>query len=433
MPRKEGQKLKLLTLLEIFVRETDEKHPISVPRMVELLKERGIVAERKSVYDDIQTLNEMPDTPFEIVQQRGRGGGYYMVDTPFELAELKLLVDAVYASKFITARKSKVLIEKLGRFTSRYRQEELDRKVLVSGRVKSQEEKILYSVDTLHSAITAGNQVRFKYCDWDLQKQMVPRHEGQLYTVSPWVMVWENGNYYMIAYTEGRLKHYRVDKMRKVELLPDTEREGAEEYAEFDGFEVTEAEDGMEAVEICRKEDFDLIVMDIMMPRLDGYSAIKEIRKTKQIPVIMLSARGEEYDKLFGFEIGIDDYVVKPFSPKELLARIKAVLKRAAAKEQPMDIIRYEGLEINVTGREVSVDGKPVSLTPKEYDLLFYLVRNKGIALSREKLLEEVWGYDFFGDDRTVDTHIKMLRNSLGEYRKFIKTLRGMGYKFETT
>ena len=205
------------------------------------------------------------------------------------------------------------------------------------------------------------------------------------------------------------------------------------EYAEFDGFEVAEAQDGMEAVEICRREDFDLIVMDIMMPRLDGYSAIKEIRKTKQIPVIMLSARGEEYDKLFGFEIGIDDYVVKPFSPKELLARVKAVLKRAAAKEQPMDIIRYEGLEINVTGREVSVDGTPVSLTPKEYDLLFFLVRNKGIALSREKLLEEVWGYDFFGDDRTVDTHIKMLRNSLGEYRKFIKTLRGMGYKFETT
>lgn len=223
--------------------------------------------------------------------------------------------------------------------------------------------------------------------------------------------------------------------MQKILVVDDEKmiRNVIKEYAEFDGFEVTEAEDGMEAVEICRKEDFDLIVMDIMMPRLDGYSAIKEIRKTKQIPVIMLSARGEEYDKLFGFEIGIDDYVVKPFSPKELLARIKAVLKRAAAKEQPMDIIRFEGLEINVTGREVSVDGKPVSLTPKEYDLLFYLVRNKGIALSREKLLEEVWGYDFFGDDRTVDTHIKMLRNSLGEYRKFIKTLRGMGYKFETT
>ncbi len=209
-------------------------------------------------------------------------------------------------------------------------------------------------------------------------------------------------------------------------------RNVVKEYAEFEGYETREAEDGMEAVEICRKEDFDIIVMDIMMPRLDGYSAIKEIHKTKPIPVIMLSARGEEYDKLFGFEIGVDDYVVKPFSPKELLARIKAVLKRSAAKEQQMDIIRYEGLEINVTGREVSIDGKPVSLTPKEYDLLFYLVKNKGIALSREKLLEEVWGYDFYGDDRTVDTHIKMLRNSLGEYRKFIKTLRGMGYKFET-
>ncbi|MGN0603977.1 MAG: response regulator transcription factor [Oscillospiraceae bacterium] len=223
--------------------------------------------------------------------------------------------------------------------------------------------------------------------------------------------------------------------MQRILVVDDEKmiRNVIKEYAEFDGFEVAEADDGMEAVEICRREDFDLIIMDIMMPRLDGYSAIKEIRKTKQIPVIMLSARGEEYDKLFGFEIGIDDYVVKPFSPKELLARVKAVLKRAAAKEQPMDIIRFEGLEINVTGREVSVDGTPVSLTPKEYDLLFYLVRNKGIALSREKLLEEVWGYDFFGDDRTVDTHIKMLRNSLGEYRKFIKTLRGMGYKFETT
>lgn len=223
--------------------------------------------------------------------------------------------------------------------------------------------------------------------------------------------------------------------MQRILVVDDEKmiRNVIKEYAEFDGFEVAEAQDGMEAVEICRREDFDLIIMDIMMPRLDGYSAIKEIRKTKQIPVIMLSARGEEYDKLFGFEIGIDDYVVKPFSPKELLARVKAVLKRAAAKEQPMDIIRYEGLEINVTGREVSVNGTPVSLTPKEYDLLFFLVRNKGIALSREKLLEEVWGYDFFGDDRTVDTHIKMLRNSLGEYRKFIKTLRGMGYKFETT
>ncbi|MBQ4310444.1 MAG: response regulator transcription factor [Oscillospiraceae bacterium] len=204
------------------------------------------------------------------------------------------------------------------------------------------------------------------------------------------------------------------------------------EYAEFEGFEAVEAGDGMEAVEICRKQDFDCIVMDIMMPKLDGYSAVKEIRKTKPIPVIMLSARGEEYDKLFGFEIGVDDYVVKPFSPKELMARIRAVMKRSASAQTETDRLVFEGLEINIAGREVLVDGKPVPLTPKEYDLLFYLVRNKGIALSREKLLEEVWGYDFYGDDRTVDTHIKMLRNSLGEYRKFIVTLRGMGYKFDS-
>ena len=234
MPRKEGQKLKLLTLLAILARETDERHPLSVPRLVEMLRERGVDAERKSVYDDIQTLNEMPGGQVEILQQRGRGGGYYMTDSPFELAELKLLVDAVYASKFITARKSRTLIEKLGCFTSRYRQEELDRKVLVSGRVKSQDEKILYSVDALHTAITAGQQVQFKYCDWDLQKHMVPRRDGQVYRVSPWVLVWENGNYYLIAYTEGRLKHYRVDKMIKTEALPDTKREGAEEYANFD-------------------------------------------------------------------------------------------------------------------------------------------------------------------------------------------------------
>lgn len=210
-------------------------------------------------------------------------------------------------------------------------------------------------------------------------------------------------------------------------------RNVVKEYAKFDGFETEEAEDGMEAVEICRREDFDLIIMDVMMPRLDGYSAVREIRKTKQIPVIMLSARGEEYDKLFGFELGIDDYVTKPFSPKELLARIRAVMKRSGGgeKEESNSVLTFEGLQINMAGREVTVDGVPAALTPKEYDLLFYLVRNKGIALSREKLLEEVWGYDFYGDDRTVDTHIKMLRNSLGEYRKFIITLRGMGYKFD--
>ena len=208
-------------------------------------------------------------------------------------------------------------------------------------------------------------------------------------------------------------------------------REIIKEYAEFEGYEVAQAEDGMQAVEMCRTQDFDLIIMDIMMPKLDGYSAVREIRKTKQIPVIMLSARGEEYDKLFGFEIGVDDYVVKPFSPKELMARIRAVLNRASASQRTEDVIRYEGLEINFTAREVKIDGEKVSMTPKEYDLLFYLVKNMNIALSREKLLEEVWGFDFYGDDRTVDTHIKMLRNSLGKYRNLIVTLRGMGYKFE--
>ena len=222
---------------------------------------------------------------------------------------------------------------------------------------------------------------------------------------------------------------------KKILIVDDEKniRNVIKEYAKFDGFETFEAEDGMQAVEMCRTQDFDLIIMDIMMPKLDGYSAVREIRKTKQIPVIMLSARGEEYDKLFGFELGVDDYVTKPFSPKELLARIRAVMKRSAAPAPAGDnnVLKFEGLEINMSGREVFVDVKPVSLTPKEYDLLFYLVRNKGIALSREKLLEEVWGYDFYGDDRTVDTHIKMLRNSLGDYRKFIVTLRGMGYKFD--
>lgn len=221
---------------------------------------------------------------------------------------------------------------------------------------------------------------------------------------------------------------------KKILIVDDEKniRNVVKEYAVFDGFETREAQDGMEAVEMCRKEDFDLIIMDIMMPKLDGYSAVREIRKTKQIPVIMLSARGEEYDKLFGFELGVDDYVTKPFSPKELLARIRAVMKRSSSeKTADAQVLEFEGLSINMAGRAVTVDGVPAALTPKEYDLLFYLVRNKGIALSREKLLEEVWGYDFYGDDRTVDTHIKMLRNSLGEYRKFIITLRGMGYKFE--
>lgn len=208
-------------------------------------------------------------------------------------------------------------------------------------------------------------------------------------------------------------------------------REVIREYAEFEGHEVSEAVDGMQTVEMAKNEDFDIIILDVMMPKLDGFSACKEIRKFKNTPVLMLSARGEEYDKLFGFEIGADDYVVKPFSPKEVLARVNAIMKRHTPAVAPSDISKFEGLEINFTARSVSIDGVRASLTPKEYDLLFYLVRNKNIALSRDKLLEEVWGYDFFGDDRTIDTHIKMLRNNLGEYRKFIVTLRGMGYKFE--
>ena len=223
---------------------------------------------------------------------------------------------------------------------------------------------------------------------------------------------------------DGMAKILVVDDEAKIRMI-------IKEYAEFEGYEVAEAADGMEAVEKARSDSFDIIIMDVMMPRLDGYSAVKEINKEKKTPVLMLSARGEEYDKLFGFEIGVDDYVVKPFSPKELMARIKAVLNRANGTRPQEEIVKYEGLVINFTAREVTIDGVKANMTPKEYDLLFYLVRNMNIALSREKLLEEVWGFDFYGDDRTVDTHIKMLRNSLGPYRNLIVTLRGMGYKFE--
>lgn len=226
--------------------------------------------------------------------------------------------------------------------------------------------------------------------------------------------------------------------MYRILVVDDEEniREVIKEYAEFEGHQVSEACDGMQAIEMVKNNDYDIIIMDVMMPRLDGYSACKEIRKIKQIPVLMLSARGEEYDKLFGFEIGIDDYVVKPFSPKEVMARVNAIVKRTqGAKQAPAapapETVKFGGLEINFTSRDVYIDGVKANLTPKEYDLLFYLVRNKNIALTRNKLLEEVWGYDFFGDDRTIDTHIKMLRNNLGPYRNYIVTLRGMGYKFE--
>ena len=218
----------------------------------------------------------------------------------------------------------------------------------------------------------------------------------------------------------------------KVLIVDDEDmiRNVLKEYVEFEGGEAFEASDGMEAVKLCRSNDFDIILMDVMMPRLDGFSAVKEIKKIKNIPVIMLSARSEEYDKLFGFEIGSDDYVTKPFSPKELMARIHAVAKRAGAGDVH-DYYEVEGLKIDVKGHSVYVDGAKAELTPKEYDLLFYFVENRGVALTRERLLNKVWGYDFYGDDRTVDTHVKMLRGNLKDYRKFIVTLRGLGYKFE--
>ena len=203
-------------------------------------------------------------------------------------------------------------------------------------------------------------------------------------------------------------------------------------YAIYEGHEIVEAATGFEAIELCLQRSFDLIIMDIMMPELDGFSACKEIRKTSQTPIIVLSARGEEYDKIHGFEVGIDDYVVKPFSVKELMMRIQAILKRTnAVNEQGKEIVVFEGLSIDFTGRIVMVDQKVVDMSPKEYDLLFFMVRNRGIALTRERLISEVWGYDYFGDDRTLDTHIKLLRKRLGDYQKFIVTLRGVGYRFE--
>ena len=210
-------------------------------------------------------------------------------------------------------------------------------------------------------------------------------------------------------------------------------------YAEFEGHRVTEATDGMDAVYKCRENAYDMIIMDIMMPELDGFSACREIRKITQTPIIMLSARGEEYDKINGFELGIDDYVVKPFSPKELMLRIEAVLKRVGrtaeqVQQRPQNqIVELDGggLRADLTARIVYIDGQRVEMSPKEYDLFFYMLENRNIALSREKLISEVWGYDFYGDARTLDTHIKLLRKSLGRYSAYIVTLRGMGYRFE--
>lgn len=210
-------------------------------------------------------------------------------------------------------------------------------------------------------------------------------------------------------------------------------------YAEFEGNTVFEAADGMEAVVMCRNTEIDIVIMDIMMPELDGFSAVREIRKTSSVPIILLSARGEEYDKINGFNLGIDDYVVKPFSPRELMLRVEAVMKRVNTSamlnrdNSAHDVIEIDngGLKVDITARIVYIDGVQVELSPKEYELLFYMLLNRNIALSREKLICEVWGYDFYGDARTLDTHIKLLRKSLGRYAELIVTLRGIGYRFD--
>jgi len=238
------------------------------------------------------------------------------------------------------------------------------------------------------------------------------------------------------------MKTDEVDTMYNVLVVDDEEmiRRMIAKSAAREGHTVTEAGDGIQAIELCRTGKFDVMIIDIMMPELDGFSACREIRKFSSIPIIMLSARGEEYDKINGFEIGIDDYVVKPFSPKELMLRIDALMKRASGRaalsvpEQPKNEVvelANGGLRADLSARIVYVDGKRAEMTPKEYDLFFYMLKNKNIALTRERLISEVWGYDYFGDDRTLDTHIKLLRKSLGKYADFIVTLRGVGYRFD--
>ena len=223
--------------------------------------------------------------------------------------------------------------------------------------------------------------------------------------------------------------------MTKILIVDDEAkiREMIEKYARHEGFETAQASDGMEAVEMCENNSYDLIVMDIMMPNLDGFSAVKAIRQFNQaVPVIMLSALGEEYDRIHGFDIGVDDYVVKPFSSKELMMRIHAILKRVKASSPSAgDTLSVGEMTIDYSARTVTIGGSRIQLSPKEYELLAYLAKNRGIALTREQLLSNVWGYDYFGDDRTLDTHIKLLRRNLGDYAKYIVTLRGIGYRFE--
>lgn len=226
--------------------------------------------------------------------------------------------------------------------------------------------------------------------------------------------------------------------MDTVKILIADDEEGIrniiKEYMSLEDYHMTEAVDGVDALDHLKKEAYDLIILDVMMPKMDGWAVCREIRKTSRVPIIMLTARGEEYDKLFGFELGVDDYVVKPFSPRELMARVKALLARSRVQAEPVQTkneIIYEGVRIDLDGRSVYYDGKELSMTPKEYELLIFLAQNPKKAFSREQLLTSVWGFDFLGDDRTVDTHIKMLREHLGEYRRWIVTVWGLGYKFD--
>lgn len=217
--------------------------------------------------------------------------------------------------------------------------------------------------------------------------------------------------------------------MMKVLITDDEKliRDVIKEYCLNEGFDVVEAEDGEKALDILKNEQIDAIVLDIMMPKMDGYTFFKEMKKTYRIPTIVVSARSDEYDKLQGFDLGIDDYLTKPFSPKELIARIKAITKRF---NNEMDTYIYKTMKVDFKAHSLYINNTEIKLTLKEYDLLKYFIQNKGIAITREELLNKIWGYDFYGDDRTVDTHIKMLRANLQEYRDLITTVRGVGYKY---
>lgn len=227
-----------------------------------------------------------------------------------------------------------------------------------------------------------------------------------------------------------------MNKLR-VLLADDDERirDMIKEYLSLEDHEVDEASNGLEVIKLLEQHNYSIIILDVMMPKMDGWTTCREIRKSSKVPIIMLTARGEEYDKLFGFELGVDDYIVKPFSPKELLARMNAVIRRSSLLPGiniSDNKLQIDGLVIEFDSRNVYVDGKSVELTRKEYELLNHFAKNPNRVFSREQLLNAVWGYDFVGDDRTVDTHIKMLRESLKDYRKFIVTMWGTGYKFET-